>query len=91
MYVTGCIPIDIHLRAGSYICVHAHAVFVCHPNAPETYITELDKEPAFTNTLKPMRKFSGSVPGNKIISPPPVKDPESPIYAEDTSILAFGL
>ena len=62
-----------------------------HPSAPETYITELDKDPAFTNTLMSMRKFSGSVPGNKIISPPPVEEAERPIKPEDTCILDVGL
>ena len=62
-----------------------------HPSAPETYITELDKDPAFTDTLKPMRKFSGSVPGNKIISPPRVEEAERPLKPEDTCILGFWL
>ena len=38
-----------------------------------------------------MRKFIGSVPGHKIISPPPLEDTERPIDAEDNRIMGFGL
>ena len=51
------------------------------PKAPETYVTELDRDPAFVDVLMPIRKFVGSVPGHEIISPPPLQDTENPIDA----------
>ena len=61
------------------------------PEAPETYVAHLDKDPAFTDVLMPKRKFINSVPGHEIISPPPPEDTERPIDAEENRILGFGL
>ena len=61
------------------------------PEAPETYVAHLDKDPAFTDVLMPMRKFINSVPGHEIISPPPLEDTERPVDAEENRILGFGL
>ena len=58
--------------------------------APETYVAHIDRDPAYTDVLMPMRKLIGSVPGKDIISPPP-EDTERPIDAEENRILGFGL
>ena len=71
--------------------LHTCRICMPQPNTPETYVTELDRDPAFTDILMPMRKFTGSAPLNEIISPPPAEDPDRPIDPEDTRILGFGL
>ena len=40
--------------------LHTCRMCMPQPSTPLTYITELDKDPAFTDTLMPMRKLSGS-------------------------------
>ena len=72
---------------------NVHTCRMCMPQskAPETYVAQLDKDPAFVDVLMPIRKFKGSVPGHEIISPPPLQDTERPIYPEETRILGFGL
>ena len=71
--------------------VHTCRMCLPQPSTPETYVTELDIDPSFTDELMPMRKFSDSAPGNEIISPPPPEDPARPIDPEETRILGFGL
>ena len=61
------------------------------PEAPETYIAQLGRDPAVSDEIVPTRKISGSAPGNEIIEPPPPEDAERPIDAEETRILGFGL
>ena len=38
-----------------------------------------------------MTKVTAAVPGHDIISPPPVKDTEIPVYPDEQHLLGFGL
>ena len=85
----------LNTHTHSFTCwkhnVHTCRMCMPQPEAPETYVAHLDKDPAFVDVLMPIRKFKGSVPGHEIISPPPLEDTERPIDAEETRILGFGL
>ena len=85
----------LNTHTHSFTCwkhnVHSCRMCMPQPEAPETYVAHLDRNPAFVDVLMPMRKFKGSVPGHEIISPPPPEDTERPIDAEEERILGFGL
>ena len=76
----------LNTHTHSFTCwkhnVHSCRMCMPQPEAPETYVAHLDRNPAFVDVLMPMRKFKGSVPGHEIISPPPLQDTERPIDAE---------
>ena len=71
--------------------LHTCRMCMPQPEAPETYVAQLDRDPAFNDVLMPKRKFIGSVAGKEIISPPPPEDEERPIDADENRILGFGL
>ena len=71
--------------------LHTCRMCMPQPEAPETYVAHLARDPAIIEKLVPKRKISGSVPGNEIIEPPPPEDPERPVDAEEIRVLGFGL
>ena len=55
----------LNTHTHSFTCwkhnVHSCRMCMPQPEAPETYVAHLDRNPAFVDVLKPKRKFKGSL------------------------------